>query len=100
VLTAERHALETAMQRALDAHPDDPVTLLDLGYGTGRVINSFGAWEIYYDAAPARINRNCPNYPLPHRLRHRNVRLARSNLMNRDRVSPASSHIGVTQQTP
>lgn len=100
MLTAERHALETALQGALDAHPGDPVTLLDFGYGTGRVTNGFGAWEIYYVAAPARINRNCADYPPPHCLRYRNVRLARSELVNRDRVSPASSHIGVTQQTP
>jgi len=66
VLTAERHALETAMQDALNAHPGDPITLLDFGYGTGRVINGFGAWEIYHVAAPARINQKLRGQPHRH----------------------------------
>jgi len=41
VLTAESTALRNAVHRALDTNPNDPVTLLDFGYGTGRVTNEF-----------------------------------------------------------
>lgn len=42
VLTAERTALQQAVDRALATRPDVPeVTLLDFGYGSGRVTNEF-----------------------------------------------------------
>jgi hypothetical protein len=42
VLTAESDALVAAVGRATRANPGpDPVTLLDFGYGTGRVTNEF-----------------------------------------------------------
>lgn len=41
VLTAESTALWNAVDRAVAVNPDQPITLLDFGYGTGRVTNEF-----------------------------------------------------------
>ncbi|MFD1364072.1 hypothetical protein [Actinoplanes sichuanensis] len=41
VLTAESTALWNAVERAIEINADQPVTLLDFGYGTGRVTNDF-----------------------------------------------------------
>jgi hypothetical protein len=42
VLTAESDALVAAVRRAIQSNPGlDPVTMLDFGYGTGRVTNDF-----------------------------------------------------------
>lgn len=41
VLTAESTALWNAVERAIEGNAHQPVTLLDFGYGTGRVTNEF-----------------------------------------------------------
>jgi SAM-dependent methyltransferase len=41
VLTAESEALEAAVARATSSVPRGPVSVMDFGYGTGRVTNEF-----------------------------------------------------------
>lgn len=41
VLSAEMMALRNAVRRATEVNPDHPVSVLDFGYGTGRVTNEF-----------------------------------------------------------
>lgn len=46
VLTAERELLEQAVIRAVAANPTGPVTVLDFGHGSGRVVDTLvSSWQ-------------------------------------------------------
>ncbi len=56
VLTAERELLDQAMGRAVVADPVGPITVLDFGHGTGRVLDTLVAsWHERFGGESGRV---------------------------------------------